>query len=55
MHPWSPMAFPSFALFWGFVYGEKVTLIELVSLGIILSGVYLANRPEKKVEIEEEF
>ena len=35
---------PFVALFWGFAYGEKITLIEIVCLGIILLGVYLANR-----------
>jgi drug/metabolite transporter (DMT)-like permease len=39
---------PFVALFWGFLDGESITLIEIVSLGIILAGVYLANRPEKK-------
>lgn len=38
---------PFVALFWGVIDGEKVTAIEIVCLAIILSGVYLANRPEK--------
>jgi drug/metabolite transporter (DMT)-like permease len=41
-------AIPFVALFWGFLDGESITLIEVVSLCIILLGVYLANRPEKK-------
>jgi drug/metabolite transporter (DMT)-like permease len=41
-------AIPFVALFWGFVNNEEITLIRLLSLGIILLGVYLANRPEKK-------
>jgi drug/metabolite transporter (DMT)-like permease len=38
---------PFIALFWGFLAGESITVIEIISLGIILVGVYLANRPEK--------
>ena len=38
---------PFVALLWGFVYGEKITLSEVIGLGIILFGVYLANRPDK--------
>ena len=30
---------PFVALFWGFAYGEKITLIEIICLGIILLGV----------------
>jgi drug/metabolite transporter (DMT)-like permease len=39
---------PFIALFWGFLDGEKITWIEFICLGIILLGVYLANRPDKK-------
>jgi drug/metabolite transporter (DMT)-like permease len=39
---------PFVALFWGVIDGEKTSWIEILCLGIILSGVYLANRPEKK-------
>jgi drug/metabolite transporter (DMT)-like permease len=39
---------PFVALLWGFLAGESITVIEIVCLGIILAGVYLANRPEKK-------
>ena len=39
---------PFVALFWGFLDGEKITVIEIVALCIILFGVYLANRPGKK-------
>jgi drug/metabolite transporter (DMT)-like permease len=38
---------PFVALIWGIIYGETVTLKEIGCLAIILSGVYLANRPEK--------
>ena len=39
---------PFIALFWGFMDGEKITWIKFICLGIILLGVYLANRPDKK-------
>lgn len=39
---------PFIALSWGFVDGERITWIEIFCLGIILLGVYLANRPDKK-------
>ena len=38
---------PFVALFWGFIYGEGITLIEIGCLIIILLGVYLANQPDK--------
>ncbi len=43
---------PFVALFWGFLDGESVTVIEVISLCIILLGVYLANRPNKKLNTE---
>lgn len=39
---------PFIALFWGFIDGEKITWVQPLCLGIILFGVYLAYRPEKK-------
>lgn len=39
---------PFIALFWGFIDGEKITWIQIICLGIILLGVYLANRPDSK-------
>jgi len=40
---------PFIALFWGFMYGEEVTVVEILCLGVILAGVYLANRkPEER-------
>ena len=39
---------PFIALAWGFVFGEYITALQVVCLGIILSGVYLANMPKKK-------
>jgi drug/metabolite transporter (DMT)-like permease len=35
---------PFVAVFWGIVYGEVITLLQLGCLGIILAGVYLTNR-----------
>jgi drug/metabolite transporter (DMT)-like permease len=34
---------PIFAIMWGILDGEKVTLLHLVCMGIILAGVYLIN------------
>ena len=39
---------PFIALAWGFIYGENITALQVVCLGIILFGVYLANMPKKK-------
>jgi drug/metabolite transporter (DMT)-like permease len=39
---------PFVALFWGIVFDEAVTAIRLVSLCIILLGVYLANLSDRK-------
>ena len=39
---------PFIALLWGFIDGEKITWLKPVCLCIILLGVYLANRPDKK-------
>ena len=35
---------PFVALTWGFIFGENIGLLQIGCLGIILSGVYLANR-----------
>jgi drug/metabolite transporter (DMT)-like permease len=35
---------PFVALAWGFVFGESITIYQVGCLGIILCGVYLANR-----------
>ena len=40
---------PFIALIWGFFDKEKITWIEFICLSIILLGVYLANRPDKKI------
>jgi drug/metabolite transporter (DMT)-like permease len=39
---------PFVALFWGFIDGETITITGLICLVIILLGVFLANRPDKK-------
>ncbi len=39
---------PFVALFWGFLDNEEITWVQVICLGIILLGVYLANRPEKR-------
>ena len=38
---------PFVAIIWGMADGEIINWVEFVCLGIILLGVYLANRPEK--------
>ena len=35
---------PVIAIFWGILDNEQITLIQIGCLGLILSGVYLANR-----------
>ena len=35
---------PFIALAWGIYFGENITILQIGCLGIILSGVYLANR-----------
>ena len=35
---------PFVAVTWGFIFGENITPLQIGCLGIILSGVYLANR-----------
>lgn len=34
---------PFVAVFWGLILGEKITILQVISLAIILLGVYLAN------------
>lgn len=41
-------AIPFVAIFWGLRDGETITFVEIIALCIILFGVYLANRPDKK-------
>ena len=35
---------PVIAILWGLLYGENITVIQVLCLGVILSGVYLANK-----------
>jgi drug/metabolite transporter (DMT)-like permease len=35
---------PFIAILWGIIYGEHITMLQMVSLAIILIGVYLANK-----------
>ena len=37
-------AIPAVAMFWGFLANENVGLVQIGCLGIILAGVYLANK-----------
>ena len=38
------------AIAWGIIYGEKVGWLQVLCLGIILSGVYIANRSKKSIK-----
>jgi drug/metabolite transporter (DMT)-like permease len=42
---------PFIAVAWGFIFGENITLLQILCLGIILCGVYLANMPKKKESV----
>jgi len=39
---------PIFAIIWGLLYGEKVTLLHLICMCFILAGVYLINWKRSK-------
>jgi len=39
---------PIFAILWGLLYGEKVTLLHLICMCFILAGVYLINWKRRK-------
>lgn len=41
---------PFVALGWGWIYGETVTLIQILCLLVILGGVYIANLDFKKIK-----
>jgi drug/metabolite transporter (DMT)-like permease len=41
-------AIPFVAIGWGVRDGEKISAVEIAALCVILFGVYLANRPDKK-------
>ena len=38
---------PIFALMWGIIDGERITILHLVCMSIILTGVYLINQRQK--------
>lgn len=38
---------PIFAIFWGFVDGENIAINQLVSIAIILLGVYIVNKDNR--------
>lgn len=40
---------PIFAIIWGLLDNEKVTLLHLICMTLILSGVYLINRKSRKI------
>ena len=42
---------PIFAILWGMVDHETITLLHLVCMGFILSGVYLINRKTRRLSI----
>jgi drug/metabolite transporter (DMT)-like permease len=44
---------PFVAIGWGIYYQEKVVPLQVLALVIILVGVYLANKPEKKIPVDE--
>jgi drug/metabolite transporter (DMT)-like permease len=46
---------PIFAIIWGLLDNEKVTLLHLICMTLILSGVYLINRKWSKKQIEIPF
>jgi drug/metabolite transporter (DMT)-like permease len=35
---------PFTAIIWGFLYGESITLLEIICLALILAGVYLSSK-----------
>jgi drug/metabolite transporter (DMT)-like permease len=35
---------PFIAIFWGLIYNEQITWLQVASLGVILAGVYIANK-----------
>jgi len=39
---------PIVAVSWGMLYGEKITPMQYVWMGVILLGVFIANKPATK-------
>jgi len=44
---------PVFAIFWGFVDGESISVGQLLFISVILSGVYMVNR-DRLMELKEQ-
>ena len=45
---------PIFAIMWGLLYGEKITLLHIVCMCFILAGVYLINwKRTKKIKVPD--
>jgi drug/metabolite transporter (DMT)-like permease len=44
---------PVFAVFWGIVDGEIISLNQILAILLILTGVYLINKKKKENEIEK--
>jgi drug/metabolite transporter (DMT)-like permease len=45
---------PIFAVMWGLLYGEKVTMLHIFCMSFILAGVYLINRKQTvKAKVNE--
>jgi len=42
---------PIFAIMWGLLYGEKVTLLHIVWMSLILAGVYLISWKKRTVDV----
>ena len=40
---------PVFAIMWGLLYGEKITLLHIICMGFILAGVYIINWKRTKI------
>jgi len=45
---------PIFAIMWGLLYGEEITLLHIICMGFILAGVYLINWKRVKTVIVPE-
>lgn len=43
---------PIFAIIWGLLDNEKVTILHLVCMAFILAGVYMINRKVRKLPVE---
>lgn len=41
---------PFVAIFWGIIFGENITGIQILCLGIILAGVYLTNQKKQSAK-----